>query len=286
MDSEDLIDWLKQGEEWDAAEILSQCELRYDWMDIGIPLGGGPEIDIVELNVHAPRSVLDRIGGDLQPEVEAIERAVEHIAQAQHCYVQTVRWVARLGAANKSPSDEEVEQALAKLDEEHVRSAWMKAMSRRSSDADGAITAAKTLVESVCKHILRQEGIAYPANPDLPALYHLVAHHLDLAASLHVDKVLRRTLGNCQSVIQGIASLRNQLGDAHAREPGTEAPALEYAELAVNLAGAMGTFLARICERKGKGGTAHDATPNGDSAETPSAASPMGRGEQRDSPEP
>lgn len=40
MELGDIIDWLQQGDDWEAAEVLSQCELEYICLDIVFPLGG------------------------------------------------------------------------------------------------------------------------------------------------------------------------------------------------------------------------------------------------------
>ncbi|MCH8240986.1 MAG: abortive infection family protein, partial [Planctomycetes bacterium] len=62
--------------------------------------------------------------------------------------------------------------------------------------------------------------------------------------------------GNCQAVVGGIAFLRNNLGDAHSREPGAAKPTEADAELAVNVAGAMATFLVRSWHESRTGGPA------------------------------
>ena len=54
---------------------------------------------------------------------------------------------------------------------DHVHAVWNKALERRGSDAEGAITAARTLFESVCKLILDEEAASYDSKADLPALY-------------------------------------------------------------------------------------------------------------------
>ena len=51
-----------------------------------------------------------------------------------------------------APADHIVAQTLQKFDAAHVQAAWSKALERRSSDAEGAITSARTLIEAVCKH--------------------------------------------------------------------------------------------------------------------------------------
>ncbi|WP_081063715.1 abortive infection family protein [Burkholderia multivorans] len=47
----------------------------------------------------------------------------------------------------------------------------------------------------------------------------------------------------CQSVVQGLGSLRNTLGDAHSRGPLRARPLPQHAGLTANLSGAMPTFL-------------------------------------------
>ncbi len=51
-------------------------------------------------------------------------------------------------------------------------SIWKKALERRHSDPDGAITSARTLLETVCKRILDEAGdVRIRTEEDLPALY-------------------------------------------------------------------------------------------------------------------
>lgn len=247
MDIHDVIHWLQEGEEWSAADLLTQCDFDYYYITTGFPINDGPEIDVVGLNIQSPRRVLDRLAEEFKESVCLIEKAVETLSQTKHCYVREINWVAKVGGA-PSPSDSEIELALGEIDSEHVRSAWNKALSRRTSDPDGAITSAKTLIEAVCKYILNCMSIEYPPNQDLNSLYHLIADHLNLSPTQHVDKNVKRILGSCQAIVSGIAFLRNELGDAHSKEPGGTMPTKADAELAVNLAGAISMFLVKSFE--------------------------------------
>ena len=60
-----------------------------------------------------------------------------------------------------APGDERVEAVLTVLSSASVHSAWQTALERRTSDPDGAITSARTLLETVCKHILDDLKIEY-----------------------------------------------------------------------------------------------------------------------------
>ena len=141
------------------------------------------------------------------------------------------------------PSDESVSAALSEFDAGHVQAAWSKALDRRNADPEGAITMARTLLESVCKHILDDLGVSYEESADLPKLYQLTSKALNLAPSQHSEQVFRQILGGCTSVVEGLGALRNRLSDSHGKGKVGVQPAARHAELAVNLAGASATFL-------------------------------------------
>jgi hypothetical protein len=152
----------------------------------------------------------------------------------------SVRETTRTGI---QPADELISQVLFSFDESGVHHAWQKALERRSPDPEGAITAAKTLLETVCKHIIEAAGKTYGEADDLPKLYNTAAECLNLAPSQHSETVFRCILGNCQSVVGNLAGLRNKLGDSHGQGKRYVKPQARHAELAVNLAGSMAMFL-------------------------------------------
>jgi hypothetical protein len=141
------------------------------------------------------------------------------------------------------PSDATVSAALEEFDTSHVHAAWSKALDRRQTDPEGAITMARTLLESVCKHILDELSVAYEESADLPRLYRLTAEALNLSPSQHTEQVFKQVLGGCTAVVEGLGSLRNRLSDSHGKGRMPVKPAARHAELAVNLAGAMAQFL-------------------------------------------
>ncbi|MBX2801827.1 MAG: abortive infection family protein [Myxococcales bacterium] len=142
------------------------------------------------------------------------------------------------------PSDASVGGALEVLDSAYVQEVWSKALERRQTDPEGAITAARTLLEAICKQILDRCDVEYTDREDLPKLYRLVAKELNLAPSQHTEETFRKILGGCTAVVGELGSLRNRLSDAHGRGgPAPVRPAPRHAELAVNLAGSMAQFL-------------------------------------------
>jgi hypothetical protein len=102
------------------------------------------------------------------------------------------------------PADDDISAILINFDTEQVNIAWQKALERRNHDPEAAITMARTLIESVCKHILDEAGISHSDKDDLPKLYYETAKQLNLAPEQHQEKVFKQILGGCKSVIQGL----------------------------------------------------------------------------------
>lgn len=151
-----------------------------------------------------------------------------------------------------SPADEAISAALAAFDSTQVHARWTAALERRAAEPEGAITLARTLLEDVCKWILHQAGETWQEGDDLPALYRKLAKVLKLAPDDYTEQVFKQILGSCQTVVESLGALRNKLGDAHSGGPRRARPHARHAELAVNLSGAMATFLVSTWEARQK----------------------------------
>jgi hypothetical protein len=154
----------------------------------------------------------------------------------------------RLSGGIVSPSDSSITETLGKVNSDFVHEAWQTALLRRFEDPDGACTAARSLVETVCKHVLSDAGVTYDDKTDLPELYHLTSTTLNVAPGRHSEQALKKTLGGIVVVVEGIGNLRNIFGDAHGKSKGSEKADVRHAELAVNIAGALSTFIISTWE--------------------------------------
>lgn len=145
---------------------------------------------------------------------------------------------------NRSPSDKIISDTLESFDVDGAHIVWVKALERRNTDPEGAITVARTLLETVIKRILDEIGQAYPENEDLPKLYANVAQALNLAPNQHTEEPIKAILGSAMNLVNGIGTLRNRFSDSHGRG-GTRPvkPLPRHATLAVNTAGIVATFL-------------------------------------------
>jgi hypothetical protein len=153
---------------------------------------------------------------------------------------------------NRSPADQVTSDSLTTFDEDGVHSVWEKALQRRTSDPEGAITVARTLLETVCKRILDEVGRSYSDKEDLPKLYAMTAKALNLAPDQHAEEAIKSILGGAINVVKGIGTLRNKLSDAHGRGGLPVRPTARHAAFAVNMAGAVAAFLVETYRERHK----------------------------------
>ncbi len=141
------------------------------------------------------------------------------------------------------PSASLTTSVVRRLDWASVNKDWQRALKQVEIDPEGAITAARSLVETVCKHILDNLGVAYEDHGDLVRLYKAAARALRLAPDQQTEEAFRQILGGSVSTVAGLASLRNALGDSHGKGVGYVGPLTRHAKLAVAVAGAVALFL-------------------------------------------
>jgi hypothetical protein len=151
---------------------------------------------------------------------------------------------------HRAPVDDAASETLQTFDSEGVHAVWQKAFQRRHTDAEGAITIARTLLETVCKRILDELQIEYTDKEDLPKLYSMTASASNLAPNQHSEDAIKSIFGGAIAVVNGIGTLRNKLSDSHGRGGRPVKPAARHANLAVNMAGTLATFLVETHTEK------------------------------------
>ncbi len=124
-----------------------------------------------------------------------------------------------------------------------VRRSWDAALDKVISDPEGAITATRTTLESVCKHICDEREAPYDEGADLSKLYKAAASCMDIAPDQHTEQVIKQILSGVTTVVGGLAAMRNSLSDAHGRGKASVRPAPRHAKLAVNSGFAVAGFL-------------------------------------------
>ncbi len=116
------------------------------------------------------------------------------------------------------------------------------------SDPELAIGTAKEFVETICKTILRECGVAVSSNVDLPQLVKQVRDQLDLLPEDIPEKAkgaktIKRVLSNLGTMAQGLAELRGLYGSGHGKHAKVRGLQPRHARLAVGAAATLAVFL-------------------------------------------
>ena len=124
-------------------------------------------------------------------------------------------------------------------------------------DPEDAITAACSMVESVCKCLLDLMGKERPAKQDIQGLTREVGRHLGVSPDRpDIAPDIRQILGGLTSVFVGIGALRTHGGDAHGRGKGVGRVDARIARLAVHAASTFSLFLVETWQRASAGADA------------------------------
>ena len=193
---------------------------------------------------HLPRFVRDNVDGggvwaylkDFHAGNGAYAARRKHISEQ---FQSLLDYLSEVGA----PADFGISATLSGYNAEGVSDVWQKALTRRKTDPEGAITSARTLLEEVCKHVLEDAGHTPQDKWDLPKLYREASNLMNLSPSQHTEEAFKRILGGCQSVVENLGGLRNKISDAHGGGRNKVRPSERHAALAVNLAGSMAMFM-------------------------------------------
>ena len=189
-----------------------------------------------------------RFGGQFWPSMKAIAPTYQGRREFLFESLAPLFEVAEQSAAR--PTVEVVQRLLKYCSSSTVAEAWSRIQARREADPEGAITAARALLESTCKHVLDSLNVTYGSSEELPDLYKKAAQAMNLAPQNHNEQVFKQILSGCISVVSGLAALRNALGDAHGKAISSPKPSPRHADLAINLAGSISSFLIETYEER------------------------------------
>lgn len=136
-----------------------------------------------------------------------------------------------------------LESQLTDLNHDMISTVWRKIIQRSQNDPEGAITACRSMVETVMKAILDSESVEYTNKDDFNTLYTKVRQVLALDPATNDTDSFKQIYSGVISVINGVGRMRNAYGDAHGKDVEGFMPAQHHTELMINLTGALCCFL-------------------------------------------
>lgn len=147
-----------------------------------------------------------------------------------------------MGASTAAPS-RDVEAMIRAHDLPGLQIEFTRALETVETDPPAAITAACSILESLCRIYIEAHSLQMPRDLSLGPLWSVVRSHLGLGPCGVVAADLRKILGGLSAVTDGIGALRTHAGSAHGR--GSESIPIEprHARLAVHAAHTIVTFI-------------------------------------------
>ena len=143
------------------------------------------------------------------------------------------------------------------LNAEYVSQQITRMEAALADDPELAIGTAKEFVETLCKAILDDKGMAHDAALEFPKLVRLTLKELELVpdqinAQARGADTIRVLLNNLASISNGLAEIRNLYGTGHGRHARSRGLQRRHARLAVGAASTLGVFLFETYQEKTK----------------------------------
>jgi len=155
-----------------------------------------------------------------------------------------------LGAAHALPT-KSLKEALQHRDLAGVDKEFERALANVEKDPPAAITAACSILESLFKIYIQDNGIEMPADQSLKPLWKVASKHLGLDPAAIEDDDVKKVLSGLNSVVDGIGSLRTHTGSAHGRGRHAYRLQARHARLSIHASHTLiGFFIETWDERK------------------------------------
>lgn len=146
-------------------------------------------------------------------------------------------------------------EKLAVVDFDTVQRDLDRALASVETDPEDAVTAACSVIESLCRSVLVELGLPLPTQLDIQGLYKAVRDPLGLSpgkedVAPEIANDVRAILGGLNATVQGIGALRTHAGDAHGRARGFRRLDARIARLAIHTASGIALFIIETWQKK------------------------------------
>jgi hypothetical protein len=125
-----------------------------------------------------------------------------------------------------------------------------RALSNVVTDPAAGVTAACSMIESLCKTYIEDEGLELPPKQTIQDLWRVVAADLGFNPASVEDDDVKKILSGMTSVVGGIGALRTHAGSAHGRGRKPYRVEPRHARLAIHSAHTLCTFVIETWDRR------------------------------------
>ncbi len=132
---------------------------------------------------------------------------------------------------------------LADRDFAAVEAEFERAVKSVEADPPAGVTAACSIIESLCKVYIEEHNLSLPGKQTIKDLWKVVAKDLGFDLAAVADDDIKRILSGLTSVVDGTGSLRTHAGSAHGRGKKLYKLKPRHARLAIHAAHTLATFI-------------------------------------------
>ena len=125
-----------------------------------------------------------------------------------------------------------------------------RCMENVETDPPAAITAACSILESLCKVYIEDNRLEMPNRLTIAPLWRVVSKHIGFDPSAIEDDDIKRILSGLTSVVEGVGSLRTHAGSAHGRSRRSYSVQARHARLAIHASHTLVGFVLETWERR------------------------------------
>ena len=218
--------------------------------------------------------VFENILHQLEQQMDSDNYATEVNADAKRDFDNLTQWLGRDGyeyargrllARGGHAHVRELQGLAAQLDATQLQKQVERIRASVDDDPGLAIGTAKELLETVCKTILAERGVAVDGGWDVTRLVKEARRHLGLLPDQIPDAAkgaasIKRLLSNLGTVAQSLGEIRNLYGTGHGKSGRAKGLAPRHARLAVGSASTLAVFLLDTHQER-SGSPSDDADP-------------------------
>jgi hypothetical protein len=99
-----VVRWLKDSGEGEAAELAKSCSLNWIWATLGSEVYGDRDYDMWDVSIEAPAQVLRAVRGDKDSLATTIEAAVRDLGEGN--IARSLRWVPKVSPVSRVSEQE------------------------------------------------------------------------------------------------------------------------------------------------------------------------------------
>jgi hypothetical protein len=247
-----IYDWLIELDEEKAANFLTQCEIDQIYIDTAFTLDSDVETYLFDIILYVPLK-LSRILNEHTQETSAIELAIRESGQANGIYVQKVSWIPYLKNGHNKQSEIKGEKITQFLSHEYVNKQIRLMNNSVENNPHLALGISKELIETCCKHILKEAEIEISKDWDIAKLVKETNKKIDLmpfeVENIDLARIsISKILSGISNIVHGITELRNSYGTGHGHSPEFKTLDQIYIKLTVSISSELAIFYLSLVD--------------------------------------